>query len=148
MAFMEDNQFINLEEYEASRANRVNEYLIRPEEIYMAMFRLDSQDTPAAKIATRVLEVASIAAEGVVEVKFTFLDGGLQGTEYKTARCRNGYLVQFGGGNENGLKIFSADEKGETSPDIEVKQGYFKDYFEDFYNYMRLESKRLEMASL
>lgn len=142
MAHMEGNEFITLSEYMGRESSRVKFDNLKQNQLYTAMFRLKSDVTPAAKIATRVAEIAEYG--GSVAVSFAFLDDSLQPGETKQAVFRNGYMTSF----ENGLNLYSIDDAGLATPAAFAVQGYFRDYFDDFYNYMRVNGESLEQGLL
>ncbi len=140
MGFLEGDAFISAEEYRASESARVNEEEIVISDLYMAMFKTNSEAMPAAKVATRIVGVSK--QSGACAVRFAFVDSGLKDADAKLTVVQNGYMIQF----EEGLDLCGSTGGRQITPYVSVVEGYLKDYFGDMYDYMKRESQALQLT--
>ncbi len=120
MAFLEIPDFCELEEYRNNIHRRAVESELQVDEIYTLMMQLEDSKNQAAKQVVMIEKVSRNC--GLVAVRFSFLDEDLKPEDSVLEKMSNGFIESF----DEGIFV-DLDENKEFN----VKQGYFRDYFDD-----------------
>lgn len=131
MAFLESASFCSLEQYQSSLAQRVHETALQANELFMLALRLSGDNKhEAAKFPVRSKEI--VRKTGLAVIQFTFLDNDLNPINESTAQMRDGIVNQVQGA----LVVDPA-----TREEFKILEGHFKDYFDDQFGGVLVESQ-------
>lgn len=136
MAYLESGIFCSAAEYEKGLQRRVNGPELRMGDLYTMVMRLKSEKREASKLAVRALQVEQKV--GLTVVQFAFVDHGMQPIHESEAQMVDGIMPQL-------QNTVVRDRKTQSA--YQVGQAYLKDYFEDQFEGILVQSDQLSLTS-
>jgi len=134
MAFVEPISFCSIEEYERHEPDRIASDQLEADALYTYMTKLRDGEREASRTALRL--VGKDIVDGLVSVSFVLLDQNLEDACEADGQIENDYLEP-----RLTIEITSPREASNT-----IVTGYLRDYFEDQFNYMLVETNELTLA--
>jgi hypothetical protein len=141
MASMEPSGFCTLNEYDQNKKKRIRDGSeLQPDDLYTLMLRLGSDAYAAARKTVKLSETKR--QHGLFVIKMAFVNPNLKVEARTVTTISDGYVNEF-----NGVVLMGHKKVDGSQDRLPIIEGYLKDYWDEFYDFMRESDERLIVSA-